>query len=604
MNHSDNILGDEEIKSLSQRLKNSQVTIVNLSCNIIGDKGAKYLAEILKDTQITTLNLFRNEIGDEGAKFLARHLKESRVTDLNLSDNYIGDEGAKYLAEILKDTQITRIDLRENNIGVCGAQYLDLAQGYTKRCSLKLDINYCANCQNYIRIISSYSSQMHQIANVTLYGDGIGTNAVNYLNQRFKEIPIVDLTLNSDELNAIESQYLAQAFNDIEIMNLNVHNCHVMQTNGIQYLVKIFRHSRIVELNLCKKQLKSTGAKYVANLLKEINIIDLNISMNCIEDEGVKHLVSGLKNNTIRRLLLSYNNIRHEGAKYLAEILKDTQITSLDLCYNRVGVHGAKYLANGLKNSQVTRLGLDGNMIKYKGYRYLIDTLEDTNLYSIDLHHNCIEEGLEKGTLLYTFNIERNPITIAKNIKKIFKELVSLNPLTSEFEFIVPKINISTVDVDNYIFLMKSLNDNPNTKAHIFEMLCRNDNHRYNFKITSKINEFITKIDDKFIAFIRSNLTDLLQVFDSYNYVNLVKQFQDMRSFVIVQNLLLRREQYISCYLDENKEILHPYIYEMLNEYKMPLYSRELQPSKKEAIISYYKNHSEIDGVQEIIDLL
>ncbi|WP_269429610.1 hypothetical protein [Rickettsia bellii] len=36
----------------------------------------------------------------------------------------------------------------------------------------------------------------------------------------------------------------------------------------------------------------------------------------------------------------------------------------------------------------------------------------------------------------------------------------------------------------------------------------------------------------------------------------------------------------------------------------MPLYNEQLEPNKKEEIIAYYQSHQEIDGVQEIIDLL
>ncbi|XP_075235009.1 uncharacterized protein LOC142332450 [Lycorma delicatula] len=598
-----NNINDEDVKSLAERLKDSQVSTVDLSCNNIGDKGAKHLAEILKYTQITNLVLSRNGIGDEGAKSIAQHLKNSQVTDLNLSGNNIGHRGAKYLAEILKETEITSIDLRENNIGIIGAQCLDLAQNYTKRCSLYIDVNYCPNTYNYFRIISSYNSEMHHIAYVFLYGNRIGIEGGNYLNQRFKNIPIVDLTLDSDKLDEIDSQYLAQAFNDIEIMNLIIRHRHIMQTNGVKYLVQIFRGSRIVNLNLNGEKLGSSGAKCVAEFLKEIDIIDFDIGRNCIRAEGVKHLISGLKNNTIRKLTLSSNSIRHEGAKYLAEILKVTQITNIDLRNNYIGIDGAKYLANGLKYSQVTHLSLDVNMINNEGFQYLSDSIEDTNLSSVDLEHSYVGKGFVKGTKLVprAYNIPRNTISVADNIKNAFKDIVSMNPLTMEFEFIIPRRDISALDVDTYVFFIKSLSDNPNVKAHIFDMMCHNDSHGYDFNIMSKINEFVTKTEDKFNAFINSHLLDLLQMFDGYNWVNLVKQFQDMGSYDIVQNLLLHRELY---YIDENQEILHPYIYKMLNKYNMPLYSEELEPNKKETIIYYYKNHSEIDGALEIIDLL
>ncbi|CAK6517579.1 MAG: hypothetical protein O7C59_11365 [Rickettsia endosymbiont of Ixodes persulcatus] len=64
---------------------------------------------------------------------------------------------------------------------------------------------------------------------------------------------------------------------------------------------------------------------------------------------------------------------------------------------------------------------------------------------------------------------------------------------------------------------------------------------------------------------------------------------------------LLHRDLY---YADEDSEILHPYIYKMLDKYSMPLYNGELEPNKREEIISYYQDHKEIDGAEEIINLL
>lgn len=219
------------------------------------------------------------------------------------------------------------------------------------------------------------------------------------------------------------------------------------------------------------------------------------------------------------------------------------------------------------------------------------------------MHDKNIEAGLEEGTKLWPYSIPRNTTPVECKIRHVFKELVSLNPMSNEFEFIVPRKNTyPPIDINQYAFLVRTLNDNPNSKVHIFDMMCKKDHgNDYDFNIMNKINEFIAIMPNKFNIFIDSKLPNLVESFGSDNYVNLVKQFEDMKLYDIVQNLLLHRVLY---YVDENQEILHPYIYKMLDKYSMPLYNEQLEPNKKEEIIAYYQSHQEIDGVQEIIDLL
>ena len=132
-------------------------------------------------------------------------------------------------------------------------------------------------------------------------------------------------------------------------------------------------------------------------------------------------------------------------------------------------------------------------------------------------------------------------------------------------------------------------------------MMFEEDRFSKAYEMISKVNNFIETISNKFTEFINNNLPYLVESFSNYNFVNLVKQFEDMKLENIVENLLLHRILY---YVDEDQEILHPFIYKLLDKYKMPLYNEQLEPNKKQKIITFYQNHKEIDGVQEIIDLL
>lgn len=189
--------------------------------------------------------------------------------------------------------------------------------------------------------------------------------------------------------------------------------------------------------------------------------------------------------------------------------------------------------------------------------------------------------------------------TSASKIQDTFKALVVQNTHTYDLEFTIPN-EMKNLDIVEYVYIIQVINDYPNAKGYIFDMIKQNGCADYP-DIINKINEFIATIPNKFNTFINSKLSDLVESFGSSNYVNLVQQFEDMKLSEVVQNLLLHRVLY---YVDENQEILHPYIYKMLAKYSMTLYNEQLEPNKKEKIIAYYQDHRDIDGAAEIIDLL
>ncbi|XP_044733605.1 uncharacterized protein LOC123296209 [Chrysoperla carnea] len=636
---------DEGVKYLSKSLKNSQITTLDLSHNHIGCNGVRYLTQVLRDTQISTLILTANSILDDGVKCLSDSLKDTKINQLNLSKNKTGYDTAQYLNEILidikiksldldihytedgdinkcisqrlngdhiiitlynnkisvivaqylnkilqnktiakltivsrtrnleaddarylvqtlKDTQITKLDMTRSKIGYDAALYLNEMLNDTTIVFFHIDIQYIED-GNVKKYISQRSYCDFKKINITLHNNKIGINGAQYLNKICQNKTIAELTLNDEDLEADDAHYLAQAFKDTVIREFKMYFWHINQFNGVRYLVQVFKDAQIGILNLREKYIGAKCAQCLAEFLREVKVIDLSLSGNSIGDEGMEYLVPVIKNSDIMYIDFSRNNITNQGAKYLSEILRNSKIITIDLRYNSIGPDGIRYLENVLSYSQVM--------------------------------HILILENLREN-----FNLRLNIITSEnyrirfKIIHNVFKKLVSLNTKSNEFEF----TKNPTFNPDDYVFLFKALNENPNSKVHIFDGLVRKD---YDMNTMSKINEFIAIMPKKFNAFLENKLLDFIGSFGNYNYVNLVKEFENMKLYDIVQNLLLHRVLY---YVDENQEILHPYIYKTLNKYNMPLYNEQLEPSKKETIIAYYQNHHEIDGAQEIVDLL
>ncbi|WP_341751296.1 hypothetical protein [Candidatus Tisiphia endosymbiont of Piscicola geometra] len=98
-------INSDKIKLLIEPIKNSNITILDVSYNALGDKGA---AEIAKLSNLTNLNIADNNIGDKGAAEIA---KLSNLTILNIEYNKIYNTGAD---EIAKLTNLTELNISNN----------------------------------------------------------------------------------------------------------------------------------------------------------------------------------------------------------------------------------------------------------------------------------------------------------------------------------------------------------------------------------------------------------------------------------------------------------------------------------------------------------
>jgi hypothetical protein len=121
----------KDLSTLIEVLKSPDanfVTALNFSSRHVHGN-IKDFVEKLKDTNITNLDLTDNEIGDEGAIGLADAIKQkgSKITVLRLNNNGIGDEGAKALADAIKQkgSKISVLHININHIGDEGTKALD-----------------------------------------------------------------------------------------------------------------------------------------------------------------------------------------------------------------------------------------------------------------------------------------------------------------------------------------------------------------------------------------------------------------------------------------------------------------------------------------------
>ncbi|CAK6517571.1 MAG: hypothetical protein O7C68_04060 [Rickettsia endosymbiont of Ixodes ricinus] len=109
----------------------------------------------------------------------------------------------------------------------------------------------------------------------------------------------------------------------------------------------------------------------------------------------------------------------------------------------------------------------------------------------------------------------------ASKLQNIFQKLVAQNTQTDNLEFIIPN-EIKNLNFEEYLNIIQTINDVPNAKGHIFDIIRQNHCADYP-DIIGKINEFVAAILNKFNTFFNDNVSRLVTLLDNYDYVNLVK---------------------------------------------------------------------------------
>lgn len=147
-----NIANMDEIEFMTNNLKHSSITHLNLSQNVIDEKGIVIILESLKGTHITSLNLNSSRINKNNIDAVVRTLKEtsliklnignciglsesnnhllncidtwSTITHLNISGNAMRPESLDILCANISRSAITRLHMGRNNIGDDGVKII------------------------------------------------------------------------------------------------------------------------------------------------------------------------------------------------------------------------------------------------------------------------------------------------------------------------------------------------------------------------------------------------------------------------------------------------------------------------------------------------
>ncbi|NXG74484.1 LRC34 protein, partial [Baryphthengus martii] len=376
------------------------------ACQNLGQPENPFVAHVLQEadkndkiswTKGITLKIAANNhlvpvqrVTDDDLQVLASVLLNTvSVTGLDLRYNVLTDAGAKHVAAFLKENSSLRyLNLMFNNIGRNGAELIARA----------LHRNETLVC-------------LRMTGNKIGNKGGMFFASMLQINSTLEKLDLGDCDMGTRCLIAIATALTQNK--SLKAINLNrplLYSQEEETTVHVALMLK--KNSSLVELHLCKHEMKNFGVERLCEALYENSSLRyLDLGCNKISCDGVKFLGELLKRNqTLEILDLTANRIEDDGALYLSEALAlyNRTLQALSVVSNSISGKGLVALSDAMKaNTELSYIYIWGN--KYDeascmAFSELIQTgrlkpnCTDVEPYEVDGHIHLAElsHGLRK----------------------------------------------------------------------------------------------------------------------------------------------------------------------------------------------------------------
>ncbi|XP_019388254.1 PREDICTED: leucine-rich repeat-containing protein 34 isoform X2 [Crocodylus porosus] len=242
-------------------------------------------------------------------------------------------------------------------------------------------------------------------------------SSLRYLNLMFNEIGTSGAELIAKALHGTQSLVaMATVLNQnkaIKAVNLSRPILYSQEEDTTVHIALMLKNnSCLVELHLCKHEIKNFGVEQLCEALYEnCSLKYLDLSCNKITRDGVKFLGELLKRNqTLEILDLHSNRIEDDGAIYLSEALAlyNGTLQALAVVSNNISGKGLVALSDALKtNTVLSYIYIWGNKFDEATCMAFSDVLKtgrlkpnctDVDPYEVDGHIYLAElsHGLKK----------------------------------------------------------------------------------------------------------------------------------------------------------------------------------------------------------------
>ncbi|NXC43144.1 LRC34 protein, partial [Penelope pileata] len=311
------------------------------------------------------------------------------VTGLDLRYNVLTDVGAKHMATFLQENSTLRyLNLMFNDIGTSGSE-----------------------------LIANALRRNETLLYLRMTGNKIGNKGGMYFvsvlqnNCILEKLDLGDCDLGTQCLIAIAT-VLAQN-KSVRAINLNRPLLYSQEEETTVCLALMLKtNSSLVELHLCKHEMKTFGVERLCEALYEnCTLRYLDLSCNKITRDDVKFLGELLKQNrTLEILDLNSNRIEDDGALYLSEALAlhNRTLRALSVASNNISGNGLVALSQSMKtNMELSYIYIWGNNFDEAACRAFSELIQtgrlkpnctDVEPYEVDgcMHLAELSHGLKK----------------------------------------------------------------------------------------------------------------------------------------------------------------------------------------------------------------
>ncbi|NXT77675.1 LRC34 protein, partial [Zapornia atra] len=375
------------------------------SCQNLGQPENPFVARVLQEaekndkiwTKGVTLKIAGNnhlvpvqKVTDEDLQVLLSVLQNAGcVTGLDLRCNVLTDAGAKHVATFLQENSTLRyLNLMSNDIGTSGAELIARALHRNKT-----------------------------LVHLRMTGNKIGNEGGMFfasmlqVNSTLEKLDLGDSDMGTQCLIAIATALTQNE--SVKAMNLNRPLLYSQQEETtVHVALMLKRNSSLVELHLCKHEMRNFGVERLCEALYEnTSLRYLDLSCNKITSDGVKFLGELLKQNqTLEILDLGTNRIEDDGAIYLSEALAwcNRTLQALSVVNNNISGKGLVALSDAMKtNMELSYIYIWGNKFDEATCMAFSELIEkgrlkpnctDVEPYEVDGHVHLAElsHGLKK----------------------------------------------------------------------------------------------------------------------------------------------------------------------------------------------------------------
>ncbi|KAK4819299.1 hypothetical protein QYF61_000639 [Mycteria americana] len=376
------------------------------ACQNLGQPENPFIAHVLQEankndkirwTKGITLKIAGNNhlvpvqrVTDDDLHVLVSVLRDTVfVTGLDLRCNVLTDAGAKHMATFLQENPTLRyLNLMFNDIGTSGAE---LIAGALHRNETLV----------YLRMTGNKMGNK----------GGMFFASMLQINSTLEKLDLGDCDMGTQCLIAIATALTQNK--SVKAINLNRPLLYSQEEESTVHVALMLKtNSSLVELHLCKHEMKNFGVERLCEALYENSSLRyLDLSCNKITRDGVKFLGELLKRNqTLEILDLSANRIEDDGAIYLSEALAlyNRTLQALSVVSNNISGKGLVALSDAMKtNMELSYIYIWGNKLDEAtcmAFSELIQTgrlklnCTDVEPYEVDGHVHLAElsHGLKK----------------------------------------------------------------------------------------------------------------------------------------------------------------------------------------------------------------